>query len=217
MENGLVSLKGNPFSSSFIANINFSDYAPSDQWVVPLTFTQNGQETVLGYGVCVPVYDRAADGEGHISLIKDLQQFLSYDLEALRTAAAAVEVPAPTREDVIQYYLGSSYEGDNNLFEKYSCGSAEARVINRFDTEEYTFLYLTQETPRGANELLVRVQSDGTWYNYAQDFEPVSFWGTKHFDNVTIHQDTQTVTFTYDKTYSINLRTGEMTDGASIS
>ena len=78
------------------------------------------------------------------------------------------------------------------------------------DLHIHTDLSLCQPTPHGATQLLVRVAADGTYRNYAQNFESVSLWGTKTFDEVNVNADQKTVTFGYDKWYEIDLVTGEM-------
>lgn len=109
-------------------------------------------------------------------------------------AVATLEVPDPTREEVIEYYETRRM----------------ATVISRFDTEAYSFLYMYQPTPHGTNEFLLLVRADGSYYDYAQDFKSVSYWGTKNFTNVVIDETNEKVSFHYDRDYVIDLKTGVM-------
>ncbi len=108
----------------------------------------------------------------------------------------SIEIPETTYEEVLAHFTS---------------GANWIDVVERIDTEDCTFLHLMQPSMHGAYNFLVRIAKDGTYRDYSEDFESVSLYGTKRFDNLTIHEDTETVTFRYDTNYVIDLKTGEMT------
>ncbi|MDD6763113.1 MAG: hypothetical protein PUD92_05710 [Clostridiales bacterium] len=125
--------------------------------------------------------------------------FPSLDAAVLDAACAenAVAVLSPRQKTIQQYLL-----------------SHTNRVVDRINTDEYSFLYTGWfGGPHGGNyEYLLRVDNDGNTVDYAQNFESVSMWGQKHFENVTIDKENEKCYFHYDKDYVIDLKTGEMTD-----
>lgn len=85
-------------------------------------------------------------------------------------------------------------------------------IIEEFETEEYVFWYLVHPLPMGGIQDFWRVdKKTGERIVYGTDFESVSYYGTKRFDNVVIDRENEIVTFRYDKDYQIDLKTGEMT------
>lgn len=122
---------------------------------------------------------------------------LRWDEDKLCEIAAGIEVIPPTREEIVEYFTSGSY---------YSSS------IERYDTDDCTFLYIVQGgIPHGgAYEHLMRITNDGNFYDYAYQFESVSMWGQKHFDKVEFNKENETVLIHYDKDYMIDLKTGEM-------
>ena len=86
--------------------------------------------------------------------------------------------------------------------------AANGNVLERYDTDAYTFAYMSAGTPHGSSQYLVLIEADGTYRDYSDDFESVSFWGTKVFDNLEIDSTNEKVYFRYDADYEINLKTG---------
>ena len=83
-------------------------------------------------------------------------------------------------------------------------------ITEQFDTDDYTFVSMTQGTPHGANSPLMLIQADGSYHDYINDFESVSLHGTIWFDNIKIDRENEKAYFRYDKDYVIDLKTGEM-------
>lgn len=141
------------------------------------------------------------DDDGTTTLETDnfRRTILQWDEDKLRAAAADIEVAPPTREEIVGYFTSDSY---------YSSS------IERFDTDDCTFLYIVQSgLPHGGSaEQLMRITNDGKFYDYAYQFESVSQWGQKHFDKVEFDKENETVLIHYDKDYMIDLKTGEMTE-----
>ncbi len=121
---------------------------------------------------------------------------LRWDETKLREIADGIEVVPPTREEIVNYFTTQWY-GD---------------VAERFDTNDYTFLYITQTgLPHGgANAQLMRITNDGKFYDYAREFESVSLYSGPWFDKVEIDKEAETVLIHYDKDYILDLKTGEM-------
>ncbi len=115
--------------------------------------------------------------------------------EKIAEISKTVQKPQITKEDVINHYKVNHIGG----------------VLERFDTEDYTFAYMSAGTPHGASQYLVLARADGSYHDYSDNFNSVSFWGTKVFDNVIIDKEKEKVYFRYDTDYIIDLKTGELT------
>ncbi len=83
-------------------------------------------------------------------------------------------------------------------------------VIDRIDTENYSFVYISIATTRGATQVMLYAGKDGTFINYADNFKSVSLHGNKFFDNLVIDKENEKVYFRYDKDYVIDLKTKEL-------
>ncbi len=84
-------------------------------------------------------------------------------------------------------------------------------IKDSLEKDDYIFLYMSQGTPHGTNQFLVRIDKetgDDVWYS--SEFESVSLHGTKIFENVVIDKENEKVTFHYDVDYIIDLKTGVM-------
>ena len=57
---------------------------------------------------------------------------------------------------------------------------------------------------------MLLVNTDGTYHDYARDFESVSLHGEKIFEDVRIDRENEKVYLHYDVDYVIDLKTGEM-------
>lgn len=83
-------------------------------------------------------------------------------------------------------------------------------VIDLYETDDYGFYYMYQPNFHGATQLMYRIAKDGSLIDYGENFESVSLYGQKTYDNVVIDKVNQKVTFRYDKNYEIDLKTGEL-------
>lgn len=99
----------------------------------------------------------------------------------------------PTRADWLAYYKANMME-----------------VLDSLETDEYTFVYMSQPNMHGATQFLRRIAADGSVICYEDNFKSVSLHGQKYFDNVTIDRENEKVTFSYGKVYTIDLKTGIM-------
>lgn len=119
--------------------------------------------------------------------------FYFYD-EKVEKVLKNIEIVKPTRDDWLAYYE-----------------TQMMRVIDSLETDEYTFLYMSQPNSHGSSQFLRLVLKDGTEICYENEFESVSLHGQKYFDNVVIDKKNEKVTFRYDKNYEIDLQTGILT------
>ncbi|MBQ7975334.1 MAG: hypothetical protein IJ300_06565 [Clostridia bacterium] len=191
LSEGVVAFAGNPYCKAmlekdfnwpeWIDDLNGTDVPVKK--AIPLTF--NGE--VIGYHLYRTTEKSHWKPNG----------FYAYTYlyeDKISKIAETVESPVITKEDVINHY-------QNNHM-----GS----IQERFDTEDYTFAFMSAGTPHGGTHYLVLAGADGSYHNYAEDFQSVSFWGTKLFENVTIDRENEKVYFHYDVDYEIDLKTGEL-------
>lgn len=163
---------------------------PEDSLPKPITY--NG--TIIGYIYspknCYGIY---SDDHGNCSLIQDNHTvaYRYFYEEKIKEILKDVEAVKPTREDWIEHY-------ENQMMS----------VIDSLETEEYTFLYMTQPNPHGSSQMLRRVSKDGTVINYESQLNSNNLWGNMHFNDVSIDRETKKVTFMYDnEKYEIDLET----------
>ncbi len=90
------------------------------------------------------------------------------------------------------------------------CYMPVGTVHDRFDTEDYTFIYMTTSLATGGYEHLLRIGCDGSFIRYEDEIPSVSHNGSHKFENLVIDKEQQTVSFDYDRRYVIDLETGVM-------
>lgn len=133
------------------------------------------------------------EDDGSVSLqFNDTVLYTQYDLAVVEEILRDVTPVQPTRAEWLAYF-------ELNMM----------TVIDSLETEEYTFLYTSQPNPHGSSQFLIRLAADGTVRYYDADFKSVSLYGQKYFDDVKIDKESETVSFRYDKDYTIDLKTGE--------
>ena len=128
-------------------------------------------------------------------LIENLGCKVCYDIPAVTDAINSID-RQPTYNEVIKY-IEESY---------LPIGT----VYDRIDTDEYTFIYMVVSLRDGGHELLLRVDKDGNFTKYHEQFKSVSYNGSRKFENLSIDKNNETVSFHYDYDYIIDLKTGEM-------
>ena len=194
-------------------NINFENEPESGvSRLIPVMTEINGEKKQLGWYHSHNVlyfdisgYDmgngeirHGGDVTGGLPIYKlesDFSSFYSFYDEILAEGAATVVYEELTPIDnVIKTWLIT-----------HNC-----IMLEQFDADRYTFAYMSAATPHGSSGVLLLVQPDGTYHNYGDDFESVSFWGTKWFDNVRIDRENEKVYFRYDTDYVIDLKTGKL-------
>lgn len=121
-------------------------------------------------------------------------------LTVFLTAASAAyadndELSGKTRDEVIQYYMDHSIN----------------KVNERFDTDDYTFLYAGfYGMPHGGAAIyLLRIDKDGSYHDYTNDLYKRNYGKGEQITDVTVDEENEKVHIMYDKAYTIDLKTGE--------
>lgn len=186
---GVVTFKDDPFLTGSTSTIItwpkwFDERTNKDiNAIIPLVSENN--EEVLGYHFYIS--DLTDDWDGFTAFTYFYDHKLEADLKNIERVSLS-------REDIIVHY-------ENNRL---------GNTIKRFDTDGYSFLYMSAGTPHGGTQYLLLVNNDGTWHDYSRDFNSVSLWGTKNFENVIIDEENEKVFLHYDIDYVIDLKTGEL-------
>ena len=86
-----------------------------------------------------------------------------------------------------------------------------ATINERFDTYDYSFLYLTQPTPHGNNDVLMYVTADGECRLLDGELN-LPYASTIKITKLNIDKELGIVTFTANSSYryAFNLLTGEL-------
>ena len=90
-----------------------------------------------------------------------------------------------------------------------------ATIVERFDTNDYSFLYLTQPTPHGQNDVLLYVTADGTCKHISSELHVTNSGNynlTLSITKLNIDKELGIVTFTANARdrYAFNLLTDEL-------
>lgn len=162
----------------------------------------NGELLTSGYAV-----DEEKDDFKDVYELTDAYTiFTCLNEDVMEEGASTVIIQELTkREQVIRDWLWHHWNG----------------VKDRIDTDDYSFLYAGWfGGPHGGSyENLLRIDNDGAYHDYASEFESVSYWGQKSFDNVRIDKENEKCYFRYDEDYVIDLKTCQLTyaDGRKYS
>lgn len=155
--------------------------------IIPLMAETESGEELIGYHFYLT--EERTDWDPN-----NFRAFSYFYEEPLKRAVSIVEPEPVTREYVINVYT-QNYLGN---------------VIDRIDTDDYSFLFMGAGTSHGGTHYLLLVKEDGTFHDFSDDFESVSFWGTKTFENVKIDKENEKVYLHYDYDYEIDLKTGTL-------
>lgn len=129
-------------------------------------------------------------------LIENLGNKVCYDIPAIIDAINSID-RQPTYNEVIKH-----------IEENYL---PIGTVYDRIDTDEYTFIYMVVSLRDGGHEALLRVDKEGNFTKYHEQFKSVSHNGSRKFENLLIDKNNETVSFHYDYDYIIDLKTGAIT------
>lgn len=84
-------------------------------------------------------------------------------------------------------------------------------VKERFETDEYIFLYAFFAHTHGGTQGLIKLnKEDGKRIDYDKSFESVSLYNQKYFEDVRIDRENEKVYLHYDVDYVIDLKTDEI-------
>ncbi len=152
------------------STVNYLDYSPEDIQK-DFVFPIKAQGETIGY------YFHKAMGEHHTA-------FSYYYPEKLEEA---VKVYTPyevkTREEVIDHFLN------------YHCVGGPAK---RFDTEDYSFVYISVAMTSSTSYNLVQAFDDGTYIDYGDQIQ----MRNRSPHNLTIDEENEKVTFKYVDRYT---------------
>lgn len=191
---------------SFYAEFNDEKYN-NTEYIFPIYMYKDGISYLVGYIFKNSTRCFSYDDNNNVSLEQDCIQFYNFDVELLRALANKTETNAPTREEIISEFLTAWM----------------AEVIERYDTNEYSFLYLRQPTSHGSNEILFYVKSDGSYKELSKDLKTAA--RTRTLKDLEIDKENEKVRFNfttlyseigisggfYDSRYTIDLKNGTMT------
>ncbi len=119
-------------------------------------------------------------------------------------------------KDIIEKILGN--EGAPNFSREEVVNelldSGMGTLKDRFDTDNYTFLYYSQPTPRGTNEVICYVRNNGSYTTFTDEIDSI-VGSTRKFESVEINKEAETVTVKVsgnEAIYTIDLKTEKVTN-----
>lgn len=145
--------------------------------IIPIYYENNFQKTIIGYNYCSESKNFIYS-ENNAQIEEMVCIFNYFYKDKVEEILKNKGIASLERTQIIDQHL-----------ERWM-----ANVINRYDTEDYSFLYLRQSTNHGNNELLLYVRNDGT-YEYIHKKVPQSNNYTRIFKNLNISNEDETVSF----------------------
>lgn len=149
----------------------------NDKAEITTVFPVKANDDVIGYYFRCPSKDYG------------FTAFTYYYPEKLEAAAKNYVSLKPAREDVINHYKQNHAANENE----------------RFETDAYSFVYMTIGLPRGVRYYLLQINADGTYKDYMTDIND----GQTRIEEFKIDKENEKVYFTYGKEYVIDLKTEE--------
>ncbi len=181
-------------TTDFSEIINTYSERPNN--IIPLVYWENGVGTTIGYNFSSDNKYFIYDDSGKANLEEMLFSFNYFYIDKVEDILKNKGNPNKTRTEVIDEHINTWM----------------ADTFERYDTDDYTFLFLYQPTPHGRNSLLLYVRSDGS-FEYVHDMLPDAGEFTRAYDKVYINEEEETVTIEVsgvEGEYIFDLRTGKM-------
>jgi len=164
-----------------------------DNTIVPVYYG----EDIIGYRCRFPDMELFHGEDGKYTLEKKEQQ-VGTDYYYLDKIAKIIENAVPV--------IPTAEEWQTN-YEHNMC-----TIKQRFETDEYLLLYMTQPTTHGGTQILTKFdKKTGEEEYYNRHFKSVSLYGQMYFENVRIDEENEKVYLHYDFDYVIDLKTDEVT------
>ena len=155
------------------------------------------ENDIIGYRCRFPEME-LVHGENGIYTLERKEQQVGTDYYYLDKIAKIIENAVPV--------IPTAEEWQTN-YEHNMC-----TINQRFETDEYLFLHMSQSTTHGATQILTKFdKATGYEEYYNQHFKSVSLYGQMYFENVTIDEEDEKVYLHYDVDYVIDLKTDEVT------
>lgn len=164
-----------------------------DNSIVPVYY----EDEIIGYRCRFPDMELIHGEDGKYTLEKKEQQ-VGTDYYYLDKIAKIIENTVPV--------IPTAEEWQTN-YEHNMC-----TIKQRFETDEYLLLYMTQPTTHGGTQILTKFdKKTGEEEYYNRHFKSVSLYGQMHFEDVRIDEENEKVYLHYDVDYVIDLKTDEVT------
>lgn len=124
-----------------------------------------------------------------------VERIYYYDIDKIKELTSDIEPAQPTYQDWLNYFKLNTLSTEKELFE----------------TDDYIFIYMYFSHSHGGTEGLIKIDKhDGTRIDFDKNFESVSAWGQKYFEDVVIDRDNEKVYLHYDVDYVIDLKTDKI-------
>ena len=177
----------------------FDSYGEIPNIIYPFYYTSGSERILVGYTFSTLSRYFVYDDENNAQLrINEDYTFNYFYVDEIEDILMNMEHPNSERNEVIEEHI-----------ERWMADPYE-----RFDTDEYSFLYLFQPTPHGRNSLLLYVRADGS-YEYVHDMLPKGNGYTRAFHYLNIDRDNELVTIDVagvEGRFVFDLKTGKLTE-----
>lgn len=163
-----------------------------DNSIVPVYY----ENEIIGYRCNFPDMELIHGEDNKYTLIeKEFQQGVDYYyIDKIVKIIENAVVVKPTAEEWLTYYEQNMYN-----------------INQKFETDEYMFLYMSLPTMHGATQWLTKIdKKSGKPIHYNSHFKSVSLYGQLYFENVVIDEENEKVSLHYDVNYVIDLKTDEV-------
>lgn len=164
-----------------------------DNSITPVFY--NGE--IIGYQCKFPNMQLYHGENGKYTLVEEEYQegVDYYYVDKIAEIINTFKPVTPTAQQWVTYYEQNMYN-----------------IKQKFETEDYMFLYMSLPTMHGATQFLTKIdKSTGEPSHYNGNFKSVSLYGQLFFENVSIDEENEKVYLHYDVDYVIDLKTDKVT------
>ena len=185
IENSIATFVSDPVSPEWITtdlSAMYDTYIEREENVLPIYYMSYSEESIIGYNFYSEnkYYQYSDNLSPSIEeMVYTFNYFYKDKIEEFMIAKGKADFDRTT---VIERYLQS----------------VMTDIIERYDTQEYSFLYLSQPTPHGKNEFLLYVREDGSYENINSRLN-LGGKRTISFKDLNIDKENETVTFSINE------------------
>lgn len=166
--------------------------------VIPLYYVSDDGKILVGYNYCSDSKYFMYNDDGKNGHIEEMLYSFNYLYkDKIEEIMKEKGIPNFDRTRVIEEHIKSWL----------------ADPVERYDTDEYSFLYLRQPTPHGTNDILFYVRNDGSSKNILAEIPQVGMYNVRTINTLNIDEEKEMVTFNVlglDGNYTFNMKTGEI-------